>query len=257
MNSFNNVFIKNKFYFLPNIGFKKEEKIISFLKQKNCNSNFWNCFLKQKNIPGLSFKKKHSYDNILLFLERKLLEEDFEIFKILLEVKDHYLLYDYFKEKLIFLDIETYGYDKNKNITFIGLSDGNEFKLFNPNNLSFDIKKVLYGKMIVTFNGNVFDIPHIKKKLNYNFENNFFIDLRFLLQKLNFKGSLNKVEKKFGIKRNNNIVLSSGDPLLLYKKFFATQDFYYLELLEEYIRQDVESLIILLPKIITLLKEKT
>ncbi len=248
------ILIKNKFYFFPNIGFKKEEKIISFLKQNNCNSNFWDCFLKQKKVIGISNKKKFFYDSLIKFLERKLLEEDFEIFKIFLDVKDHYLLYDFFKDKIVFLDIETYGYDKNKNITFIGLSDGIDFKIFNPNNLTFDIKKILEGKMIVTFNGNVFDIPHIKKKLQYNFENNFFIDLRFLLQKINVKGSLKKVEEEFNI--NRNLKLNSGDPLLLYKKLLATQDYYFLELLEEYIRQDVESLTILLPKIIRRLKEE-
>ncbi len=238
--------IENKFFFLPNISVKKENKIIGFLKQNNFSLN-WTGFLKAKKILGITDEKKKVYDNILLFLKRKLLEEDFEIFKIILKQKDHYLLYPYFKDNIIFLDIETCGYDKNKNITFIGLSDGENFKLFNPNNITFDISKILKNKMIVTFNGNVFDIPHIKKKLNYNFETNFFIDLRFLLNKINIKGSLKEVEEKFNIKRN--LKLSSGDPLLLYKKFYATQDYYYLELLEEYIKQDVESLIVLLPKV--------
>ncbi len=248
--------IKNNFFFFPNISFKKEEMIINFLKSKGCKNNFWDCFLKEENIVGISKNKKKVYDDIILFFKRKLFDEDFDFFKLFLEQKDHYLLYDYFKDNIVYLDIETYGFNKNKNITFIGLSDGENFKLFDPNNLTFDIKKILYKKMIVTFNGNVFDIPHIKKKLKYNFESNFFIDLRFLLNKINIFGSLKDIEKKFGIFRSKKISFSSGDPLLLYKKFLVTQDYYFLELLEEYVKQDVESLIILLPKIINILESK-
>ena len=125
----------------------------------------------------------------------------------------------------------------------------------------FDISK---HKMVVSFNGSVFDIPKINKYFEFGlkpkayFPDILHFDLRFACRKLGISGGLKQAEKFFGIKRQNKIVegIGGGDPFELWKIYCATGDEHYLNLLLEYNEEDVVNLKFLADRIFSLLKEK-
>jgi len=113
-------------------------------------------------------------------------------------------------------------------------------------NLDFNvIKKILLRyDMIITFNGNVFDLPFLRKYCKDLIPNVLCWDLRHSCALLGLTGGLKQVERELGIKRQNEIVerIHGGDPLRLWKTFLATGDAYYLELLVEYNQEDTINL---------------
>ncbi|MEM4398144.1 MAG: ribonuclease H-like domain-containing protein [Candidatus Woesearchaeota archaeon] len=240
--------IKKSFLFLPNISYKKELEIKTQVKD-------WDNFLNTKKIKGISELNKKRYDKLIIEAKNALLNNDSSFFLGKLKHKDNWLLYDYFKDESIFLDIEVSKI--NGFLTLIGLFDGYETKIM-IKEINFDInflKNYLKNfKLIITFNGSVFDLPFLEKKYPGLLPKVPNIDVRHLCQKLNLKGSLKEVELKLGIKRQNPIVerLYSGDPYRLWKTFKATGNKYYLDLLIEYNEEDI----INLKKILDLCLEK-
>lgn len=232
--------IKSSFIFLDSISYIKE-KYLWF----NGISN-WNRFLQAKDIKGISKKRKCIHNLKIRQAKRELIDENSNYFSNLLPKKEHWRLYNYFKDECIFLDIETSNVSKGY-ITCITLYDGiNTMTFVRKFNLNLKyIKEILSRyKMIVTFNGNVFDIPFLKKRYNKLIPEVPCWDLRHSCQRLNLKGGLKIIEKELGIKRNNKIIkkLHSGDPIKLWRTFLATGDKYYVELLVEYNQEDTINL---------------
>ncbi len=224
----------------------------------------WNDFLHSDKVKGISKKRKLVYDYHLSQANRSLLNEDSKYFASLLPLKEHWRLYDYFSDSCVFLDIEmscvSGGY-----VTCMTLFDGYETMTFvrNQNMDHSIIKKILSRyKMIVTFNGNVFDLPFLKKYFGDGFNdilsNTLCWDLRHSCAALELKGGLKIVEKELGIKRENEIVerLHGGDPLKLWRTFLATGDKYYLDLLVEYNQEDTINLKFIADKVFKMLIKK-
>ena len=85
----------------------------------------------------------------------------------MLPKNEHWRLYDFFKEEAVFLDIETNGLSNSNYITVVGLFNGVDTKIMvrginlDFNALKQELKKY---KLIVSFNGSVFDMPFIEKR---------------------------------------------------------------------------------------------
>jgi uncharacterized protein len=159
-------------------------------------------------------------------------------------MKETWRLYNYFKEDAIFIDIEI---SRNyKDITVIGLFDGIDTKIMVKNfNLDKNLLKneLLKYKLIITFNGGSFDLPAIKKYFKDTFPPIPHIDLRHLCARIGLKKGLKNIEKELGIERPNIIKdLYGGDPALLWRKFMATGNNRFLELLVEYNEEDIINL---------------
>jgi len=221
---------------------------ISYGKEKNLWKNGikdWNNFLESKP-KGISNKRKVIYDLKLIHAKRELNSDNSNYFCKTLPKKEHWRLYEHFKDECIFLDIETSNVSGGY-ITCITLYDGNNIMTF-VKNFNLDLKRISkilkQYKMIITFNGNVFDLPFLKKYCNNLIPEIPCWDLRHSCQKLGLKGGLKEVEKQLNIKRPNQIVqdLHSGDPIKLWRTFLATGDRYYIELLVEYNQEDTVNL---------------
>ena len=95
---------------------------------------------------------------------------------------------------------------------------------------------------LVTFNGNVFDLPLIRKELDYNLHNRFkSVDLRFQCKDAGLTGGLKRIEKKLRIPRT----LCGLDGLVaqnLWDRYKARGDKRALETLCHYNREDVLNL---------------
>ena len=72
------------------------------------------------------------------------------------------------------------------------------------------------------------------------------IDLKHLMQELDYKGGLKQIETELGIRRELSHKIMNGDPINLWKAYKATGDSHFIELLAEYVEADVNSLPIIL-----------
>lgn len=230
--------IKNTFIFLPGISHKKEELL---WRGGICD---WSDFLNTSSINGISAKRKAHYDLLLKKASKALLDEDVSFFSSNLPLSEHWRLYEYFKEDALFLDIEVT--HVTKEVSVLGIYDGRTTQTF-VKDINFDLQKIKKllscAKLIVTFNGNVFDLPFLKKKLGLNTSAVCF-DARVLCSRLGLVGGLKEIEKTLGIKRENKIVqgLKGGDPRVLYDMWKNSQDKHYLNLLISYNEEDLLNL---------------
>lgn len=224
--------IQNSFIFLPKISIKKEQSI---WKQGITN---WNKFLTANKIKGISDKSKLIYNELIKQAKQALLEEDLSFFIKHFKQKHIFRLYSYFKDSLLFLDIEPFS---KKDILLVGLFDGYETKTLiksinlDKNNLEREINKY---KLLITFNGSAYDIPMLKKVLKLEIKIPH-IDLKQLCINLNYKGGLKEIENTLNLKRPIHL---KGSPFDAYKTFLASQDQEYLDLIIQYNQEDIINL---------------
>lgn len=154
-----------------------------------------------------------------------------------------------------YLDIET---DRDGNISVIGISVGNrQFRQF--------VGKTITGRQvenclrsaatIVTFNGDSFDLPQIKKQLNLDLSlTHHSHDLFKVKKQLKIRGGLKELEKLYGIQRTTEGVNGFKAVQLweIYKRHGRRDA---LELLLQYNKEDVLNLIPLEEKFNELIRE--
>lgn len=116
-------------------------------------------------------------------------------------------VFDRFRHRAVYLDIETSGYDHWANdITVIGLYDGTRVQTFvNGKNLDAFEAAIASYDLVITFNGACFDLPFIRRCFPGISLPGGHIDLRFVLKKLGCEGGLKKIEKDLGIARDDDI----------------------------------------------------
>ena len=231
--------IKSSFILLDGVSYRKEKQLWK------SGITDWNKFL-ESSPKGISRKRKAVHNLKLRHAKKELYSDNSSYFCKTLPKKEHWRLYEYYRDECIYLDIETSNVSGGY-ITCITLYDGNNTMTFVRNfNLDFRrIKSVLKQyKMIITFNGNVFDLPFLRKYCNNLIPDVPCWDLRHSCQKLGLKGGLKEVEKQLGITRPNKIIqsLHCGDPIKLWRTYLATGDRYYVELLAEYNQEDTMNL---------------
>ncbi|MFH2021609.1 MAG: ribonuclease H-like domain-containing protein [archaeon] len=246
--------IRNTFQFLPKIKQKKEENL---WKQGILTGDD---FLKSR-AKGISKKSKAYYDRQISEAKIALRESDSSYFCGKLSSAETWCLYDHFREEAVFLDIEASDASLSSYLTVIGLFDGVRTKTM-IRDVNFDeaiLKKELAAyKLIVTFNGNNFDIPFLNKKYPGIVPTIPIIDLRHLCARIRLTGGLKEIEEQLGIKRHNAIVerLYGGDPLKLWRMFKGSGDDYYLKLLVEYNEEDVINLKKIAEHVVSILRKE-
>jgi uncharacterized protein YprB with RNaseH-like and TPR domain len=155
-----------------------------------------------------------------------------------------------------YLDIET---DREGNISVIGISIGSQgFKQFVGKGItSHKVENCLrQARIIVTFNGDSFDLPQIKKHLNLDLAvTHRSYDLFKVKKQLNIKGGLKELEKLYGIERKTEGV-NGFKAIQLWEIYRRHGRKDALELLLQYNREDVLNLIPLEEKFNELMKEQ-
>ncbi len=125
-------------------------------------------------------------------------------------------------DNCIYLDIETTGlskyYDK---VTMIGYDNGYEFKyVIEPSDVKSLQRDLNNSKVLVTFNGTLFD----KKFLEHHFPELKFpehhIDLRYLLRRAGHTGGQKSIEVQLGLKRADELIGVTGyEAVVLYHEY--------------------------------------
>ena len=170
--------------------------------------------------------------------------EDIKFFNSRLTSTEMWRVFDSFKTKAVYLDIETSGgYQGFDEITVIGIYDGHTVQTFvNGINLDdFEIAITEY-ELVITFNGSSFDLPIIRKWFPSISLPAGHIDLRFFLNKLGFKGGLKKIEKDFGLCRDSDIDGVDGYEAILLWNAYQRGDKTALDTLIQYNSADIVNL---------------
>ena len=165
-------------------------------------------------------------------------------FAIRLSSQDRWRLFQAFKDRAVYLDIETCSVGQpHMEITVVGLYDGKTSRAFiNGQNLN-DLEVALADyDCVITFNGTLFDLPVIQRLMPHVELPALHIDLRFVLRLLGIKGGLKKIEKQFGVHREPEIVgLDGWDAERLWLAYQAG-DAAALETLVAYNKADIVNL---------------
>lgn len=140
-------------------------------------------------------------------------ERNIDYFAEKLNDNELYRLAISFPNDILFLDIETTGLSHYYDcITVIGWSLNNKYKYYiqgisNPEDFINDIQN---SKIIVTFNGKIFDIPFIKKLFPNLVFPKCHIDLRFFSKTCGLGGSQKRIEKNINFNRPKALQNTDG-----------------------------------------------
>lgn len=229
--------LKRSFIQIPGVGVKTETRIWE------SGISSWDEFLRSRNRAGLPAQKINNIVEYLNLSIRHLNKNDIYFFANTLPSSETWRLYPEFKDKVAFLDIETTGLSFYYNeITLIGIFDGKKIKTFiEGKNLDNFINEIKKYKLIITYNGALFDLPFIKKRFP-DFESPAHIDLRFFLRRLGYQGGLKAIERQFGLRRPKEIEDVNGFGATILWNRYIRGDMNSLKLLIEYNIVDITNL---------------
>ena len=172
------------------------------------------------------------------------------------ETGEAWKLYLKFPHETLFLDIETEGLSKERNrITLIGVYKcGKYYPFVRGKNLEKSIKLLSTTPIWVTFGGENFDLPFIKRAFPFLEYPKVHLDLFFLTRKVGLKGGLKKIEKALGISRETD-GMNGYDAVKLWQRWVLEKDKDALRKLILYNKEDVVNLKTILEMIIKRLEE--
>ncbi|MGK7894869.1 MAG: ribonuclease H-like domain-containing protein [Xenococcus sp. (in: cyanobacteria)] len=218
----------------------------------------WQDFEDQNEIQLSIFAKDREIDNILYESKKAFQEKKVSFFADNLKSQEYYRIAFSFPKDTIFLDIETTGLSKYyDDITLIGLSFQDKYKVYIQGQDIKPIQEIISkAKVVVTFNGSLFDIPFIKEKFPDFSLPLAHIDLRFLAKRVDLSGGQKKIEQQIGIKREATLHnLQGGTAPLLWHKY-CRGDLNSLKTLISYNHADVEGMKQIFDEVISRLMEK-
>ena len=228
--------LKNTFQHIPGIGRKTEERIWA------SGVTDWDCL---DNPPGM-----HLPPQTMAAVEAYCREsrEQFSrknpvYFEELLSASLGWRLFPEFRDRTVYLDIETDGLDSySGHITTIALYDGNDIFWYvqgrNLDDFVTDIKKY---RVLVTYNGKTFDVPFIQEYFRIKLPH-AHIDLRYVLASLGYKGGLKRCEQSLGVGRGDLAGIDGAFAPLLWKEYQIRNSQAALETLLAYNIEDVVNL---------------
>ncbi len=243
--------LRNTFQHIPGFGQKRERA----LWRRGIQT--WDDFLadpSRGNLPPALCREAHAF---LRLGEEALRQGNIYFFAQFLPSREHWRLYADFRKVTAYLDIET-GIVRGgrQEITVIGLFDGEHYMPFiHGHNLHRVEAHLRRYDLLVTFNGKVFDVPVIQRDLGIPIYQSQ-IDLKPFLQGLGYRGGLKRIEREFGIIREDAIAgLTGYDAVLLWERYRRGEPG-ALERLIAYNRADVVTLETLLRRGYALARER-
>ena len=189
--------------------------------------------------------EREGHQGAILNLSRAALEKsDINFFAGALDRREHFRIALSFPQDVLFLDIETTGLSQYyDSITMVGWSSGSDYRVFISGDDDADLRLALRkAKILVTFNGTIFDVPFLKKKFEDLEVPRVHVDLRFLARRAGFSGGQKIIEELIGLKRAANLqgVDGKAAPLLWHKYRRGNID--ALRLLIEYNHADLNGM---------------
>jgi hypothetical protein len=248
--------IQNTFSILTGIGARIEKR----LWREGILT--WSDFIKAREMDFISPEKKVSFDGQLSSARQELNKSNAEYFARTIKRREHWRLFENFRDQAVCLDIETNGFmpDKGGYVTVVGLYDGQDYKCFVRNvNLSAENLKREFSryKYIITFYGTAFDIPFLMRAMpDLRFDIPHF-DICFGAKKLGFKGGFKKLEVALNIERDETVQGMNGYDAVHLWEHARRGSNEALEQLKIYNREDTVNLFQIADTIYTGLRAQT
>jgi uncharacterized protein YprB with RNaseH-like and TPR domain len=225
--------LESTYIHVEGIGAKTEQKLWS------AGARTWGDYANRAVELRLSALQRLRLDAMVAESLRRLEQRDFAWFAENLPQREHWRAYPVFRDRIVFLDIETNGGLSPYDLTLVGMYDGTEMRQFVRGFNLADFPEAVRDKaLIVTFFGTGFDLPFLRRAYQMEFPQ-LHIDLCFLLKRLGYSGGLKQVERELGISRSDvTDGLSGWDAVRLWREWLAGRK-RSLETLLEYNREDV------------------
>ncbi len=242
--------LKQTFRHIPGIGLKTEQRIWSL------GIESWDDFLKEEN-KGLALRQTKAVRDYLE-LSQEALPQNPNFFTDLLTVNQHWRLFPHYRQKTIYLDIETTGLNEYQDhITSIATYDGHEVKTYvygqNLDEFPDDIEQF---DVLVTYNGKSFDVPMIERFFQVQLHH-AHLDLRYILRNLGYSGGLKSCEKQLGLDRGSLDGVDGYFAVVLWQEYERSGNEKALETLLAYNIEDVVNLEALMVEAYNISLQKT
>ena len=187
---------------------------------------------------------KNVKDYTLSETEQAYAMNDMQFFGEHLSPAEYYRIALEYPHEVLFLDIETTGlslyYDK---ITIVGWSLNNQYGVYQAGGDASLLKTALsVAKVIVTFNGTMFDLKFLRKHFKSLVVPPIHLDLRYFAKRVGLTGGQKLIEQTLGFNRLADIkdMLGEAAPILWHK--YRRGDKKALRRLIEYNHADVEGM---------------
>jgi|SRR5262245_703807 len=174
----------------------------------------WDSFIRSPTLPGISSTRKTWYDRELSKAQSCLEEGNAQFFATCLKSRDHWRLFETFRHRTLYLDIETTGMSAREgHVTVVGLyRNGHMTSLIHGETLTEDRlhDELEQTDLLITFFGSGFDIPYLQAKFpRLNFKKPHF-DLCFAARRLGMRGGLKFIEHEVQIARETDVAGLDG-----------------------------------------------
>lgn len=207
--------LERTFIHLPGVGPVLERRLWS------AGVRSWDDLAAAGKLPGVSAARRRDWLDRLAESRRRLAEPLY--WRGVLPAREHWRLFELFRERTLYLDIETTGLsaDHGDQVTLIGLYYQGRYRGF-VQGFRLEEADDLLGRadILVTFNGACFDVPFLQRSMRRLSWPPIHLDLRYLLKRLGFSGGLKNIEAAFGLARPDEIRGMSGlDAVWLWRDY--------------------------------------
>lgn len=197
--------IESSFCFLPGVGSATERR---FWRQGLLS---WSDFLSRPSVDRIGPVRKASYDKQVAAAIKRYTEDDSRYFGVAFPAREHWRLYDWLRERAVYLDIET---DSFGRITVVGLYGRGRMTSFLRGE-SLDAcrlgEALRQYDLLVTFSGTTFDLPMLLGQYPDLPLDQAHMDLCLLGRRLGHRGGLKAIERRLGIQRPMDVRGMTGD----------------------------------------------
>jgi uncharacterized protein len=183
----------------------------------------WGSFLRVRDELGMSRGKLDFWTDCIEESQERLAAEDSRYFARALAPRDQWRSYPEFRNRVLYLDIETRGTGIADDVTVVGVYDGREMRQYVRGiNLDRFPEEMEQCRLLVTFFGSGFDLPVLRHQFPGLRFDVLHIDLCHALKRLGHGGGLKRVEASLGIARDSAVAgLNGWDAVRLWNEYRA------------------------------------
>ncbi len=189
---------------------------------------------------GNAFKNERPFSESRLALKTG----DAAHFAARLERREHYRIALTFPKKVLFLDIETTGLSRYYDvITLVGWFYQGKYSVLVQGDDASALRAALAdARVLVTFNGSLFDVPFLREGFANLPLPPAHVDLRFLSKRVGLAGGQKVIERRIGFRRPRDLAEIEGEtaPILWHR--YRRGDLEALKLLMKYNHCDIEGM---------------
>ncbi len=205
--------LEHTFCHIPGIGSRTE----CFLWSAGWHT--WTDVTRRPDLP-ISREKRAALQFHIRESTAQLRAGNAEYFYGLLPTDQYWRLFPAFRDQVAYFDIETTGLGgPDDYITTIALYDGRELRTYvQGRNLGDFVRDIAAYRLLVTYNGKAFDAPFVRRYLGIPLDQPH-IDLRYVLEKLGYRGGLKSCERQLGLSRQGLEEVDGFFAVLLWRDY--------------------------------------